>query len=301
MAPTPRLDEPEPLPPERSTAARLARLHLRTGALGLARAELETLAGTGPLVGEALVDLAEVRWRTGDLGGAGEAARAYLAGGGEAPVALAVAAEAAAALGRPGEARRLATRAIEASEEPLDRIFAGIPRSPVWPTDPHDPGHPAAALFPAEAGHRPGRSERERGPKRPEPEPPTPATASGAGPSLWDDPNASAAPATATPGEILDAAVHALAEGDRAGAALRLAVALRLDPALAPAVLDLASGGPGSTMDVVRGDALRAMGREAEARAAYERAAGALDLAADAADAADAAGSDEGAVEHEES
>ncbi|MFN8631135.1 MAG: hypothetical protein U0838_12715 [Chloroflexota bacterium] len=40
----------------------------------LARAELEALAGRGRLDDAALLDLAEVRWRTGDLGGAGDAA-----------------------------------------------------------------------------------------------------------------------------------------------------------------------------------------------------------------------------------
>ena len=53
----------------------LARLHLRLGALALARAELETLAGRDALDDDGLTDLAEVRWRTGDLVGAGGDAR----------------------------------------------------------------------------------------------------------------------------------------------------------------------------------------------------------------------------------
>src|SRR6476661_3109975 len=52
----------------------LARLHLRLGSLALARAELETLAGQDALDEDGLVDLAEARWRTGDIAGAGEAA-----------------------------------------------------------------------------------------------------------------------------------------------------------------------------------------------------------------------------------
>ena len=56
----------------------LARLHLRLGSLGLARAELETMAGRNGLDDEGIRDLAEARWRTGDLPGAGEAAAAYL-------------------------------------------------------------------------------------------------------------------------------------------------------------------------------------------------------------------------------
>ena len=49
----------------------LARLHLRLGSLALARAELETLAGRDALDADGLVDLAEARWRTGDIAGAG--------------------------------------------------------------------------------------------------------------------------------------------------------------------------------------------------------------------------------------
>ena len=56
-------------PEGRSVEARLARLHLRTGMLALARAELETLAARGELDSTALADLAEARWRSGDLRG----------------------------------------------------------------------------------------------------------------------------------------------------------------------------------------------------------------------------------------
>ncbi|MDQ2965800.1 MAG: hypothetical protein M3R57_08135, partial [Chloroflexota bacterium] len=58
-----------PIDGDRPTALRMARLHLRTGLLALARVELETLAGEGTLDDEALLDLAEVRWRTDDLTG----------------------------------------------------------------------------------------------------------------------------------------------------------------------------------------------------------------------------------------
>ena len=60
-----------------ATALRLARLHLRTGMLRLARLELEQLAGAAALDTEGILDLAEVRWRTGDLRGAAEAAGAW--------------------------------------------------------------------------------------------------------------------------------------------------------------------------------------------------------------------------------
>ncbi len=103
----------------------LAGLHLRLGSLALARAELETLAAEGGLDRDGRVDLAEVRWRTGDLLGAGEAARESLAAGDESVIALVVAAEAAAALGRPTESRRLATQAQARMGGPIDPIFAG--------------------------------------------------------------------------------------------------------------------------------------------------------------------------------
>ena len=105
------------------------------GSLSLARAELETMAGDGILDDEALIDLAEVRWRTGDLPGAGEAADAYLEAGHETTLGLVIAAEAQAALGRPSRgppARRPGHRAGRSS---LDGVFAGLPRSSIWPRD----------------------------------------------------------------------------------------------------------------------------------------------------------------------
>ena len=118
----------------RPTGLRMARLHLRMGSTSLARAELESFAGRGVLDEDALLDLAEVRWRTGDLAGAGEAAGTLLAMGREDALALAIAAEAISALGRPGEARRLAGRAVAAADgQSIEVMFAGMPRSLVWP------------------------------------------------------------------------------------------------------------------------------------------------------------------------
>ena len=107
----------------------LARLHLRLGSLALARAELETLAGRDALDQDGLVDLAEARWRTGDIAGAGEAAVAALDDEDGPLLALVVAAEAAAARGRPTEARRLADRAMEVANGSIDALFAGMPRA----------------------------------------------------------------------------------------------------------------------------------------------------------------------------
>ena len=136
-----------PHTPRRPADLALARVHLRLGSLALARAELEMLAGAGELDGPGRVDLAEARWRTGDLAGAGEAAMEALTVLGDEPVALVIAAEAAAALGRPSEARRLATRAMDGVGGPIDGIFAGMPRSAVWPADAAEPPPTAATLF----------------------------------------------------------------------------------------------------------------------------------------------------------
>jgi len=245
------MTEPDPVPEApapRPTELRVARLHLRTGALSLARAELETLAGAGTLDDEALLDLAEVRWRTDDLTGAGEAAAAYLASGRVALIALVVAAEATAALGRPGEARRLAGKALELAGGDLDPVFAGMPRSDVWPRQPAErvAGTPAVAVTSGPVVAVP-MAAPETG---------------GATPEALPD-----------PGAELDAARAALAAGDRSGAAIRLAVVLRLAPALAPAVLDAAGTEPGREFDLVRGDALRLVGRESQARRAFAAAA----------------------------
>jgi len=59
-------------------------------------------------------------------------------------------------------------------------------------------------------------------------------------------------------------------------AAVQLAIALRLDPALAPLVLDASGVAPHAGLDLVRGDGYRALGRETEARHAYAAALAAL-------------------------
>ena len=135
----------------------LARTHLRLGSLALARAELEILAGRGALDTAGQVDLAEARWRTGDLNGAGSAASIAMGAGVEPPVVLAIAAEAAAALGRPNEARRLANRAMEILAGPIDELFAGMPRSGVWPADLAEPAPTAGTLFHHEPAPGPSR------------------------------------------------------------------------------------------------------------------------------------------------
>ena len=78
------------------------------------------------------------------------------------------------------------------------------------------------------------------------------------------------------PAAELDAARADLADDRGPAAAVRLAVVLRIAPDQAGAVLEVLSGISGPSIELVRGDALRLSGHEAEARQAYARAAGLL-------------------------
>ena len=274
---TPVTDEPAP---ERDLALQLARIHLRLGSLALARAELEILFRHGLLDRLGQVDLAEVRWRTGDLTAAGEAAALALAGGDDEPMALAIAAEAAAALGRPNEARRLANRALACVDRPIDVLFAGMPRSAVWPADASEPAPTAGTLFHHEPSQTPNRRAGDIDPD---------VVAARArddgedmdrtgGPALtlgfWDADRGSGAGASLPdPGSELEAGRVALRNGANDEAVLRFALALRLAPALAPAILEATDGMVGPAINVVRGDAYRLVGLEAEAQRAFAAAA----------------------------
>ena len=121
---------------EAAVTTRMAHLHLRTGLPALARVELETLAGRGELGAPAWADLAEARWRGGDLSGAADAARVHLDQGGDQVLAEVVVIESLAAAGDHRDARRLAQRVLaraDVDEAALDRVFAGHPRSSAWP------------------------------------------------------------------------------------------------------------------------------------------------------------------------
>jgi hypothetical protein len=248
-----------PLDAARDPALRAARIHLRTGSFALARAELESLAGSAGLDDDGLLDLAEVRWRTGDLSGAGEAANAFLGTGQETAIALTIAAEATIALGRPSEARRLVGRALQLADGSLDTLFAGMPRSPIWPRDAGTTSEQVGTLFPSEGS--PGALRQLE-----------------TGPGLWDRHAGHAVPAVglADPAELLEDGRLALAAGDTRGAAVRFALVVRGAPALAPAILDALSGAGGPVVELVRGDAYRAAGHEADAMRAYAAAAAAL-------------------------
>jgi hypothetical protein len=284
----------------------LARLHLRLGSLALARAELETLAGRDALDEDGLVDLAEARWRTGDITGAGEAAVAALHDEDGPLLALVVAAEAAAQRGRPTEARRLADKAMERAAGSIDTLFAGMPRAVVWPPDAAAPPPSPTTMF--EAPRRAASAVQSR--PRPQGES---VAADGAGttvtgeairaaPSddadaatigLWEatgqGQDAAVAPDLAADVEAdaefdastdlpagdveLDLARAALGSNDLEEATLRLGLVLRVAPALAPAVLDLVEGRTERGLSLVRGDAYRLVGRELDARRAFVEAA----------------------------
>jgi hypothetical protein len=300
-------DEPwaaEPTPPDappvtaepeepRGTALDLAGLHLRLGSLALARSELEMLAGRGGLDAAGRVDLAEARWRSGDLVGGGDAAREALAGGRETVVALVVASEAAAALGRPSEARRLAGQALTLNGGAIDPIFRGMPRSSVWPADPAEPVPSAATLFPPDRADAAFDADRDEALaaadlEREDPEaiamaaPAIEPDAPPAEPGLWDLHEAAALAAGASvpgpsdldPPALFDEGRAALESGDLATAAVQLGLVVRLAPALAPAVLSIIGDPVDAGMLLVQGDAYRAVGHETEAKRAYAAAMG---------------------------
>jgi hypothetical protein len=252
---------PEPVAAERGADLRLARLHVRGGAYALARAELEALAGSDDLDRDGILDLAEVRWRSGDLAGASVAAAAWLEDGADegAQGALAhvIGAEAAAARG----AHEVAAAHVEAAapglgdRATLDAILAGIAARADWPWEPAAPPAPPAVV----------------------PEPPlTAASTPPAGgtaptsPFVLDTPVAPAAAQLARSGTALvgDAPERAV---------VLLALALRADRATAEAVLaalDSAEPGPAhaAAFAFVRAEALRAAGRHEESRIAYASA-----------------------------
>ena len=282
----------------------LARMHLRLGSLALARAELETLAGRDALDEAGLLDLAEARWRTGDITGAGEAAVAALHDEEGPLLALVVAAEAAAARGRPTEARRLADKAIEAAAGAIDELFAGMPRAAVWPPDAAAPPPSPTTMFdpPRRAISAAHRHPRPHDAPVPMTDTAGAALAESAAPGeeadaatigLWEaagsphDPGADTDLTTdvGSGGRLdagdelpsgeqeLDLGRAALHADDAEEAAVRLGLALRVAPALAPAVLDLIAGRTERGLAVVRGDAYRLVGRELEARRAFLEAA----------------------------
>ncbi len=267
----------------------LARIHLRVGALFLARAELEALAARDLLDPAGLADLAEARWRTGELERAAESASAHLAAGGDRPIARVIAAEAAAAAGQPGEAGTHVAALGTFTVAELEALFAGMPQRAFWPSS------PASTVEPIEAATRPARSG----------EPSTTGLNDGDhGQGLWPEDGPPPAGRRAVPGslkrrgagragsttaarvafpdagEVLARARDELRGGnpDRIATGLdRLALALRLDPTLAQDVVEAVGRRQEPAALLIRGDACRILGRTLEAEAAFAAAAALLD------------------------
>ncbi|TAJ98854.1 MAG: hypothetical protein EPO36_14115 [Chloroflexota bacterium] len=272
---------------------RLATLHLRLGGLALALAELEDLLRRGELDAPGLADLAEARWRTGALDRAAVAALEHIAAGGSRPIARVIAAEAAAATGRPVEARSHVEALGTVDSEALEHLFAGMPRRAFWPSAPSALIGPAATMFDPEragpAGRRAAMVRHEAAQADVDPAA-VPTRAGGSQPEmagLWGDDESGLGlrPAIAArrpegPAEGLARARHELATGDPAeherGLA-RLALVLRQDPATAADVLAVVGPHREATAQLVRGDACRLLGRHLEAEAAFAAAVQALD------------------------
>ncbi len=236
---------------------------MRSGAYALARAELEALAGSDDLDRDGILDLAEVRWRSGDLAGASVAAAAWLEDGAdegaEGALAHVIGAEAAAARGAHDVAAAHVAAAAPGlgDRATLDAILAGIAARADWPWEAATPPSPPAVV----------------------PEPPAGGCSS---------PPLLAGGTVPTPAFALDAPVAPVAaQLARSGAALvgdaperavvLLALALRADRAAAEAVLaalDAVEPGPAhaAAFAFVRAEALRAAGRHEESRIAYASA-----------------------------
>ena len=163
---------------------------------------------------------------------------------------------------------------------PLDALFAGMPRAAVWPADASEPPPTAGTLFhhePASGANRragdvdPGVIAARAAVAEDRPDAPR-------GPALtlgfWDaDRGAGGSAELPDPGGELDAGRATLRAGSTEEAGLRFALALRLAPALAPAILEATDGVVGPGISVVRGDAYRMVGLETEAKRAYASAA----------------------------
>ncbi len=299
---------PTTMPGRESVAddVRIAMLHLRLGQLTLARAELEDLFGRDALDPRGLAALAEARWRTGDGDAATSAAEAHLEAGGTDPVAICIAAEAAAAGGRTGDARVLMDRLPIADAATLDALFAGMPRRAFWPAGPVDRSELDEIRREADAR---GPNQVYRAADR------AAGSSAPAGPAGATAPDAVAG-AVPGPREVLEAAgawgdiaaqmavgdaarearpraarrqkaeLDPRAEVDRAReelgtkpeqAFLRMGLALRADPTLAPAILEVVHLRREPAAALLRGDAQRLLGRHLEAEAAFDAAAETLD------------------------
>lgn len=266
----------------RSVDARLARLHLRGGLLALARAELEHMAGADTLDVSGLADLAEVRWRNGDLLGAAEAASAHLESGGDEPMAMIICAEALDHDGHLLDARALAARALERVGGQIDRLFAGQPRSSAWSSTGSTqlPLAPGTMTWGGLAGgvevHQPEPSIWAASAAVTDDAPAHDA----AMPAGSDSSLAERVEVSGAAGRELEAIEGAITAQRLNGVPERLALLLRTDRALAPLILVQADRALAAVrrddpivagLHLLCGDTLRALGRESDATAAFGR------------------------------
>ena len=313
--------EAEPVEPAQSQPAddralqiRLARIHLKTGSFAMARAELEALAARNRLDTPAHLDLAEVRWRTGDIHGAGEAAAAYIADGGDEALGFVIAAEAAATANRHANSRRYVEQALQRHPTELDPVFAGLPSRAAWssgtwatsaaaeaeisiagPAASTGQAEPAAvaaiepAVEPVVVPVEPEVNAREAGIAAREASVAAreanvsaregTALAEGAvdtAPTPPVIPTVDPAPHPTEAGAEVESGLVYLRADDPMMAALHFAVAIRLAPASASAVLAAIGDRQDLPLQLVRGDALRLLGLEGDAGRAYLSVATAL-------------------------
>ena len=266
----------------RAARGRLARLHLRTGLLRLARVELEELAGDGGLDTDGILDLAEARWRTGDLRGAAEAAGAWLDAGADAAGVAAARDDVEvdpAGDEADGRARALAHALIADGltvrgrhDDAAVHVAAALEALPAGSAGLVGPdgsaGSAATALDALFAGISPRADAWPSfGPGDAGPEP---AGAAATGVAVTHVFIPSLVPASPDP---IAAADERLGAGDDAAAAVLLVLALRAAPSRAGEVLERADAAlaarPGAVLLLARAEALRALGRHEAAGIAY--------------------------------
>ena len=152
-----------------------------------------------------------------------------------------------------------------------------MPRSPIWPIDPGAPVEPVGTLFtdlPAQSWPAIGLPA-DRPAADDEVESVAPAAA---GPGLWDAHGGALAAALPSAADLLARSRTAIEAGRPGQAAASLALALRADPNLALPILELLAGRQEPVLALVRGDAHRIVGHEAEAMRDYIAAVAAIGL-----------------------
>ena len=288
------LEPPAPAPvDEPAVRLRLARVHLRTGAFAVARSEFELLAAIDKLDLEGHLDLAEARWRTGEIHGAGEAALAYLTGGGTEVLGFVIAAEGHAFDAKHAESKRFVEAVLDQQVADVDQFFAGIrpradwaapraeavapPAEPEFAAEPEAAAEEASAPEPAPEPAPELAAEPDTAPEAeaaPEPEiaaEPEPAAEEAPLPEVAAAPEETAEPEPETAAEPepepapisrpwdseIAAATEALAGDDSLMAGLHFAMALRISPEAARPVLDGIGDRADMALEMVRGEATK--------------------------------------------